>query len=223
MKKILAVILCVMLFCITPIIASAEGGNPADIEQTTTEVDNSSTETESTTEGEILPSEEEPITETIVRYVKSHVEELSVIVTLIITMVYEVRKHGKLTGSIGTLNNNAIAIVENSSNTIKAALDEMADMANVVNKYKDDIETLLAEIRKNAEEKESLEKTLGNVEAFLKTAKLATLELSNEVAELLVLANIPNSKKEELYARHTKAVHDIEAVEEVIGNDKAEA
>ena len=224
MKKILAIILCVMLFSITPIIAFAENGSADATGQNTTEVGNSSTENESVTEGEISPpvEDEEPMTEIIVRYVMSHVEELSVIVTLIITMVYEVRKHGKLNGSIGTLNNNAIAIVENSSNTIKAALDEMADMANVVNKYKDDIETLLAEIRKNAEEKESLEKTLANVEAFLKTAKLATLELSNEVAELLVLANIPNSKKEELYARHTKAVHELEAVEEVISNDKAE-
>lgn len=209
MKKITVLILCVMLLGVTPIVAFAEEGSVDAVEENTTVVDNS--------------SEEEPITETIVNYIKSHIEELSVIVTLVATMFYEVRKHGKLNGSIGTLNNNAIAIVENSSKTIKAALDEMADMAGVVNKYKDDIENLLGEIRKNAEEKQSLENTLCSVEAFLKAAKLATLELSNEVAELLVLANIPNSKKEELYARHRKAIHELEAVEEVISNDRKEA
>lgn len=224
MKKILVIFLCVMLLCVTPIVAFAEDSPSDAVEQGTTEVSNSPTENENATEGEILPPEDdEPITETIVRYIKSHVEELSVIVTLIAGIVYEIRKHGKLTSSIGTLNNNAVAIVENSSTTIKAALDEMADMAEVVNKYKDDIENLLKEIRTNAAEKKSLEDTLSSVESFLKTAKLATLELSNEVAELLVLANIPNSKKEELYARHTKAVHELEAVEEVISNGKEEA
>lgn len=222
MRKITFILLCVMLLCVTPLVAFAEGESSDVIEGNTTEVDNPNTENETLAEGEILPpKEEEPITETIVNYVKSHIEELSVIVTLIIGMFYEVRKHGKLNGSIGTLNNNAIAIVENTSKTIKAALDEMADMANVVNKYKDDIANLLDEIRSNAAEKKSLEETLNSVETFLKTAKLATLELSNEVAELLVLANIPNSKKEELYARHTKAVHELEAAEEVKNDDNA--
>jgi hypothetical protein len=222
MKKIIIILLCVMLLCVTPLVALAEDGSSDAVEENTTEVGNPAPDNENVTEGEISPPvEEEPITETIVNYVKSHIEELSVIVTLIVGILYEVRKHGKLNGSIGTLNNNAIAIVENSSKTIKAALDEMADMANVVNKYKDDIANLLTEIRTNAAEKKSLEDTLSSVETFLKTAKLATLELSNEVAELLVLANIPNSKKEELYARHTKAVHELEAVEEVKSDDNA--
>ena len=88
-----------------------------------------------------------------------------------------------------------------------------------MNEYKAEFETVLKEIRKSAEEKKCLEDTLAHVETFLKTAKLATLELSNEVAELLVLANIPNSKKEELYARHKQAVQDLEEAEGVINND----
>ena len=206
MKKIILIFLCVMLLCVTSsIVTFAEEGNVDSVVENTTVVDNS--------------SEEEPVTETIVNYVKSHFEEISVIVSICMMIVYEIRKHGKLTGSIGTLNNNSIAIVENSSKTIKAALDEMADMAGVVTKYKEDIENFLAEMRKNAEEKQSLEYTLHSVEAFLKTTKLAMLELSNEVAELLVLANIPNAKKEELYARHNKAIQEIAAAEEVIGDD----
>lgn len=219
MRKILAIILCVMLLSITSIVAFADEGIPADTEQITTEVGNESTENSSATEGEISSPEDVPITETIVNYLQSHVEEISVIIAIIVSAVYRVRDGKKLNSSVGTLNNNAIAIAESSANTIKAALDEVADMANVVNKYKDDIAALLSEIRSNAEEKKSLEETLNSVETFLKTAKLATLELSNEVAELLVLANIPNSKKEELYARHTKAVHELETVEGVIAND----
>lgn len=188
MRKIIFILLCVMLLCITPIVAFAEGDTNEVVETTTTET--------------TVEVEDEPITETILNYVKANIKDFSVIITLIATIIYEIRKHGKLNGSIGTLNNNAIAIVENSSKTIKAALDEMADMANVVNKF---------------------DNTLNNIESFMKSAKLATLELSNEVAELLVLANIPNAKKEELYARHTKAVHELEALEEVISNDGKEA
>ena len=74
-------------------------------------------------------------------------------------------------------------------------------------------ERVLEEIRKNAEEKESLEDTLRTVTKALETSKMASMELANEVAELLVLANIPPSKKEELYSRHRAAVDAIETAE----------
>lgn len=200
MKRILAFILCALiLICATSVFASAE------------------------TEADTTTTEEVSMTDAIVNYFTEHLEEFSVIGTLILGIIYEIRKHSKLNGSIGTLNNNAIAIAENSSTTIKAALQEVADIAEVVRKYKNDFESLLQEVRTNAEEKQSLEETLAQVESFLKTAKLATLELSNEVAELLVLANIPNSKKDELYARHTKAVKELEAAEEVMSNDNTES
>lgn len=199
MKRILAFILCALILIgATTVFASAE------------------TEADTTTE-------EMSMTDVIVNYFTEHLEEFSVIGTLILGIIYEIRKHSKLNGSIGTLNNNAIAIAENSSTTIKAALQEVADIAEVVRKYKNDFESLLQEVRTNADEKQSLEETLAQVEQFLKTAKLATLELSNEVAELLVLANIPNSKKDELYARHTKAVKELEAAEEVMSNDNTES
>ncbi|MBQ8393843.1 MAG: hypothetical protein IJX51_08795 [Clostridia bacterium] len=186
MKKIIAFMLCLMLILAVPVFATTG----SEAEMSTTEV--------------------------IVEWVKSHIEEISVIGTLLLTIFYEIRKHGKLNGSIGTLNNNAVKIAEDSSATIKQALDEVKDIADVVNKYKEEFATLIEEIRKSAEEKLTLEETLSHVENFLKTSKLATIELSNEVAELLVLANIPNSKKDELYARHMKAVHEIEAAEEVV-------
>lgn len=202
MKKILIFMLCLMLLGAIPIVSYA-----AEAPTDATEV-----------------VEEKTVTEEIVDYVKTHAEELGVIATLILTIFYEVRKHGKLNGSIGTLNNNAIAVAENSAATIKKALEGVEDVAKVVSNYKDEFEAILSEWRKTAEEKKSLEDTLNNVEAFLKTAKLATLELSNEVAELLVLANIPNSKKEELYSRHRAAVCAIaEAEGEVTAHDGEEA
>ncbi len=81
---------------------------------------------------------------------------------------------------------------------------------------------MLASFRANAEEKKTLEETVEEVRAFMEKAKLANVELANEVAELLVLANIPNSKKEELYSRHLAAVGAIADKTEVIHNDNGQ-
>lgn len=199
MKRLFVLMLCIMLLCATPVVAFAS-------------------------EGEAEVAVEKTMTEEVVDYVKGHVEELSVIFTLILGIFYEVRKHGKLNGSIGTLNNNAIAVAQNSAETIKTALAGVEGIAEVVNKYKDEIESLLGEIRKSAEEKKALEDTISQAVGFLKTAKLANIELSNVVAELLVLANIPPSKKEELYSRHRAAVNAISVAEsEVTAHDGEEA
>lgn len=202
MKKIFAILIALMLVFCLPLSAFAAEGE---------EVPTPSEEI--ATEGEIS-AKEKPITEVIVEWVQAHISDISVVATLCLTIVYEIRKHKQLRGSIGTLNNNAITIAENSATAIQSALSGVEGVANVVNEYKDEFASVLAEIRHNAEEKKKLEDTLNNIETFLKTVKLATLEMSNEVAELLILANIPNSKKDELYARHKKAVHDLEIVEE---------
>lgn len=250
MKKIFALILCATLLCATPIVAFAEEGETSEpaVEEVTPETETVIPETEETTpeteevtpeiEEEEAPKTEEVVTETeeksmteeIVDYFKSHLEEFSVIGTLLGMVFYEIRKHGKLNGSIGLLNNNAIAMAQNSTNAINASLEKVEGfvekvegIANVVMGYKDEFEAVMSEIRKNAEEQKATEETLSHVATFLKTAKLATLELSNEVAELLVLANIPTSKKDELYARHMNAVHELEVAEEVMSNDGKEA
>ena len=201
MKRILMLLLVVMLMAL-PLVASAEEAEPV-------------TETEQA---------EESMTDIVVDYVKDHLEEILVVVFMAIGSLYEARLRGKLNGSVGTLNNNAISIAKNSADTIKEALAEVEGIAGVVNKYKDDLEGLIGEIRKSAEEKKALEDTLAHVEGFLKTSKLATIELANEVADLLVLANIPVSKKEELYSRHRAAVDAIAVAEgEVTAHDGEEA
>ena len=101
---------------------------------------------------------------------------------------------------------------------VEKALARVDDIAEVVNTYGEKMAALMDEIRGSEEEKKALLNALTKVESYLSNAKLATIEMSNEVAELLCLSNIPNSKKEELYARHVNAVHKIEAAEGVIDN-----
>ena len=213
MRKILVFILCALLLIALPVVAFADEAEP-------TVEENVPLTEESATEDEIEPS----ITETIVEWVKGNFEEITVIFGLLASAFYGTITRKGLHGSIGTLNNNAITIAENSAKAIKDSLTEVEGIAEIIKGYKEEFSALLGEVRKNAEEKLSLEETLSQVSTFLKSAKLANLELSNEVAELLVLANIPNSKKEELYSRHTKAVHDLEvAEEEVIHHDGEKA
>lgn len=215
MKKIFAILICAFLICAMPIVAFAEDGISEAVDEETSATEDLPTENESATEGEILGEEDtkseaeiqaELTTEKIVKYVQDHLEEISVIITMILTVFYQVRKHKVLNKSISTLNNNSVTIAENSSTAVGNALAGVRGVSDVVLSYKDEIATLLAEVRQNAEEKKRLEAALTEVETYLKTAKLANVELANEVAELLVLANIPNSKKEELYSRHLAAV-----------------
>jgi hypothetical protein len=204
MKKILVFLLCVVLLCTMPIVAFAEG------EATDVAVDEG-------TASESVP--EKTVTEMIVDYVQDHFEEISVVATVILMAFYDRITRRKLTGSIGTLNNNAITVAEKSKDAIDLALSKVSDLATIVKNYEDKMATLIDEIRNSEEEKKALEEALVRVEAYLNTAKLANVEFANELAELLCLANIPNSKKEELYARHVKSVRSIEAAEEEVKTD----
>lgn len=193
MRKILAVLLCAVLIMAVPVCAYAA---------------------DETTEA----AEDKPVTEVIVDYVKEHLEEITVIVSMVGAGIYGAHSRKKMNGSIGTLNNNAINIASNSTAIVEKALARVDDIAEVVNTCSEKMAALMDEIRNSEEEKKALKNALVKVESYLSTAKLATIEMSNEVAELLCLANIPNSKKEELYARHVSAVHELEAAEGVIDN-----
>lgn len=214
MKRIFALLICVLLIALLPTVVFA--------------TDDTLPETDTVTEEAPLPDAEgtdiQTTAEKIVEYVKAHLEEISVIITLILTAFYNVRKHGLLNKSIGTLNNNAVSVAENSNSAIQQALVGVTGVSDIVKGFTDKMDSMLAEIRKNAEEKTSLEAALAEVQNHLKTAKLANVEFANELAELLVLANIPNAKKEELYSRHRAAVDSIAAAEtEVKADDKQEA
>lgn len=212
MKKLLAILLCAMLLLgATSIFAFAQETEAVEPETTVTE--------------DVASEADEPkdsVVDAIVSYVQAHIEEITVIATLLGGVIYKIAESRRLKGSIGRLNNNAIAVAQNSAKDTQEMIANAMVLVKTVESYKEEMASLLAEVRKNADEKQSLENTLCDVANFLKTSKLATLELSNEVAELLVLANIPNSKKEELYARHKEAVTAIKAAEEVIVNDTKE-
>ena len=249
MKKIFALFLCAFLICATPIIAYAEGESSEPVEQETTVSENLPTEEEVATESEI-PADTETLPDQIVGFIKENFEGTSFIslaITVIVYIFYEVKKHKSLNGSIGILNNNAVTVAENSAKAISDVIsraDNIVDdvlakagtiadnsssvIQNVlaeVKGYKEQMEAMLSEIRKNAEEKQSLEALLMSVQKTVDTSKLASKELADEIAELLVLANIPNAKKEELYSRHRAAVDAIETAEktEVVTNDRIEA
>ena len=193
MKKILSIILCALLICTFTVVASAEEAEAGEV---TTEA----VTTEAVDDPNDLTAEE------IVDYVKEHAEEISVIVSLIASAFFAIVRNKKINGSIATVNNNAITMTENSMNA-------MVGMSTVVTQYKDEMATMLAEIRRNNEERAELEASLAEVSKYLKSTRLANVELANEVAELLVLANIPNSKKDELYSRHLAAVRAIAEAE----------
>lgn len=168
-------------------------------------------------ESKVTTADDETITGVITAYIKENFEEISVIVSLLLMTIYEVRKHIVLNKSIGVLNNNAIVVAESSKESMSSALDEIKSVGTVVSGYKDEILGLLAEVRKNAEESKRLEEALDNANKYLVAAKQANIEFSNELAELLVLANIPNAKKDELYSRHRAAVESItDIIEEKI-------
>lgn len=194
MKKILAIVCALLLACAFPLTAFAEDGT---VEQTEIET-------------EIIVTESDApdiTTEDVVGYIKAHFEEISVVITLILTLIYNVRKHKLLDRSIAITNNNAIAVAENSGVAMQNALGKM-----------EAFDMLLAEYRASAEEKKKLEATLNEAMNYIKASKLANVEFANELAELLVLANIPNSKKEELYSRHLAAVSTIAEVEKTEEN-----
>lgn len=198
--------------------------------------------------------EQEPtLSEEIVGYIKEHAEELYVIGSIIVYSFYDKKKQKLNLKTIATANNNAVDVATSSQLAINNSSEKMEQVASVVVGYKEAIEKMLAEFqanaaekqtleeliagyktvieklltecRANSEEKQKLEQTLTEVHAHLKTAKLANVELANEVAELLVLANIPNAKKEELYARHRAAVGALAEAEktEAITNDGQKA
>ena len=192
MKKILALLLCIIFICTLSVTAFA---SEATEDVPLTEIDVTS----------------DDIIDSIVAWVQNHLEEISVIATLLLTIFYNVRKFASMNKTIGTLNNNAITVANNSSSAIDSALVGVGNVANIVGGYTAEFSDL----------KNTIKTYMDDTIKQLETSKLANIELANEVAELLVLANIPPAKKEELYARHRAAVDAIATAgknTEVIGN-----
>jgi hypothetical protein len=175
-----------MLLCVTPLVAFAEGEAAATTEPNWTEV-------------------KDTVSDTIVNWIIPHIEEISVIITLVLSCFYQMRKHKLLNKSMGTLNNNAITVAEKSTGFMTQALSNIECASDKVTSYEAKIIALLEAYQQTAEDKKKLENELVEIKEYLKTSVDANVEFADELAELLGLANIPNYKKEEIGARHVAA------------------
>lgn len=225
MKKIFAILLALMI-CTMPLVAFAE---EAPIDTEVVEGDNSTTVEETPTDGEISPPvDEEPdfdevqktISEMLVDWIEEHSAEIGIIVTLIGYGIVMIKKFGTVIKSASTMNNNAITLAKNSESIMGQALSNIEGVSGAVTGYKTEIALLLEAFRNTVEDRSRLERELVEIKNYLKINADANVEFSNELSELLNLANIPNFKKEELGARHLAA---IKAILEAEAKAEAEA
>lgn len=198
MKKFLAITMCMVILLLTFFVTTSAEEATAMEEMVTEEV--------SVTESEPSWLPFEPTVDGFKAYIDENAEEITVIFSIILYALYFAKYIKKVINAIITTNNNTVAVSKNSE-------ESMAGMSSVVTQYKDEMATMLDEIRRNNDERAQLETSLAEVSKYLKSTRLANIELANEVAELLVLANIPNSKKDELYAKHRAAVNAIAEAE----------
>ena len=183
MKKILIVTFCILLVCALPLTVCASGFGTQEA-------------------GALVSKKFE-------EWVLPHLEEISVIVTLLFTCVFQFRKNRLLTRSMGTMNNNTVAVAEQSAAMMEQARSGLESAALAVRGYEEKMEALLTAYRSTAEDRERLEAEMREMREYCKTAAEANIEFSNELAELLSLANIPDYKKQEIGARHLAAVRAI--------------
>ena len=247
MKKILILMLCVILFCAMPLVASADEETPPE-----------SVETEETTpDTEEVPEESEmTLPEKIVNFLTTNYDStalISLAITIIAYAVYGFKQYKSLGGKIGVLNNNAVNIAENSTKAIDASFVEVKGIAEnsiktvhkalgeakeimqaisdgnaaaltetlgkaegiaeVVTTFTKTMETFMERIGDIETDKASLKTALNETDKTMQVLKKVVEENANMMAELLLLANIPNAKKEEIYARHLSAVNAIAEAE----------
>jgi hypothetical protein len=191
MKKIFMILLCVLMIVAVPTVAFAED---TVTEETTTEV-------------------EMTITERVVEYVKENAEGILTVIASIGSAILVKLISGKLSTYVSTLNNNSITIA-------KEAEDKLGVASKKLEEYAEKMTEVLLKYEKSEDEKKALEGMLNKVTTLLETSKIAVVELGNEFAELILLANIPNAKKESFYASHKEAMQKLEKAEGVISNDK---
>ena len=175
---------------------------------------------EDSTSAEEIVTEEVSVTEEVTdpfdftvddafNWVKNNYDKISVVVTLLFYILYSIRKAKSLNKSIATVNNNAVAIAKNSE-------DSMSGMSSVVTQYTDSMASMLEEIRRNNDDRTRLEESLAETSKYLKATRQANVELANVMSEILLYANIPNSKKDEFYSRHLAAVNLISELEKAV-------
>lgn len=215
MKKYLIFTVCTLFVCLIPFTLYAENNTANTFTETELHSTAITAPEKTSSEMENPESESNLLSVRFEQWVLPHLEEIAVVVTLIFSLFFQMRKHKLLSKAIGTMNNNAIAIAESNSDMMSKALLNMENTSGAVTAYDDRIAALLDAFRSTAEDKERLEQELAEIKHCLKTATEANIEFSNELAELLNLANIPNFKKEEIGSRHRDAIRALRSGESV--------
>ena len=255
MKKILILMLCVILFCGVPLMASAEDEVPpesTETEETTPGTEETPTDTEETPPAEEVPPVEEvpeepelTLPEKIVGFITAKYDSTALIgftITLIAYVAFGIQQFKNIGGKLGIFNNNVVKVAEDSSKAIDASFVEvkgiaensigavkealgeakeiiqaisegnttaLTDVLTKVEAFSTVITEFLDRVGDTESDKASLKAALDEAAKNNHLMKQVVLENANMMAELLMLANIPNSKKEELYARHLSAVNAI--------------
>lgn len=105
------------------------------------------------------------------------------------------------------------ALSDGNAAALTETLGKAEAISEVVVSFKEVMETFLERIGDIESDKVATRDALIEATKTMEACKKASLEEGNIVAELLLLANIPNSKKEEIYARHLSAVNAIAETE----------
>lgn len=117
---------------------------------------------------------------------------------------------------IGILNGNAIEIAETSAKKTDDNTQQLQLMKEQMTAWQEALEgkisLTLNVVTKTAEEREALEAALAKNNDLMNKAVIALMENSDEIANLLLMSNIPTSKKEEMYNNHYEAVKAIKGV-----------
>lgn len=253
MKKILILMLCAILFCAMPLVASADEETPSE----SVETEETTPNTEETPPAEEVPEESEvTLPEKIVNFLTTNYNGttlIGLIITIVAYTIYGLQQFKNIGGKLGIVNNNMVkvaedsakvidasfvevkGIAENSIETVHKALGEAKDImqaisdgnaaaltetlgkaegiAEVVTTFTKTMETFMERIGDIETDKASLKSALNETDKTMQVLKKVVEENANMMAELLLLANIPNAKKEEIYARHLSAVNAIAEAE----------
>lgn len=246
--KLIVAVLCMMAFCM-PIVAYAEDVPPVDEVVTTTTTTTPSEDVGEPPVDDVLPPVEDTtppaegtpptasentdnkfsweevkntFSTTVMMWIQEHLEEIGVIVTLIgygIALFKKLKTNNK---SVVTMNNNAIAISKKATDYMEKAMESIESNKSVIAEYKEKMDMLLEAYKSSEDARKKLEIELLETKEYLRVDSMANLEFANMFEELLVLANIPNYKKEEMGKRHLARVAEInKAIEhaEHITND----
>lgn len=218
--KLIVAVLCLMAFCM-PFVAYAEDVPTVDVTTTAPDEITPPEDVTEPSESVVVAPEEtedtgfsweevkETFSSTVVVWVQEHAEELGVIVTLIgygIALFKKLKANNK---SVVTMNNNAVAIAQETTACVEKAMGTIEEVTNVVNDYKGKMDKLLEAYTDSEHARQKLETELLETKEYLRVDSMANLEFANMFEELLALANIPNYKKEEMGARHLARVTEI--------------